>query len=229
MLIIGHRGASGTEPENTIRSFQKAVEVGADMVEMDVRESKDGEIVVFHDRDFFRLFGDPRKVSEMTLNEIKRVSAEHNREVPTLDEVVQTIGLDIIVEIKVHGIEAKVLSSLKNFPHKVMISSFYPKVLKKIRALDGNIQLGLAIGPGELHLIPVLNYLTRKINLSAINPRNTLVSLPSLILFRLPKRKVYVWTVNNEKEYKRMKSLKVDAIYTDYPELIREYEQGSRI
>jgi glycerophosphoryl diester phosphodiesterase len=225
MRIIAHRGASGLEPENTIRSFKKAEEIGVDMIEMDVHYSKDGEVVVFHDADLLRLFGDPRRVKDLSLAELKQISGD--RQIPTLTEVISTLQTDLIVEIKVHGIEHKVMDIVKKFPHKVMISSFFPEVLKKIRTLDRNIELGIAVGFGELHLLPVVNFLTRNLNLFSINPNNRLVSAPIMALFKLSKRHVYVWTVNSQREYDRMKSLGVDGIYTDHPELIKQYENRS--
>ena len=76
MIIIGHRGASGLEPENTIRSFKKAEELGVDMIEMDVRQSKDGELVVIHDRTLKRLFGVRKAVADLTVSELQEIS--HN-------------------------------------------------------------------------------------------------------------------------------------------------------
>jgi glycerophosphoryl diester phosphodiesterase len=227
MKIIGHRGAAGTEPENTIRSFAKAESIGVDIIELDVRKSQDGEIVVFHDHDFLRLFGDPRAIKDMSLAEIKRVSSEHNREVPTLDEVLNSIHTDLNIELKVHGIEEQVLSKIKNFPHKVLISSFFPEILKKVRTLDGNIELGLIIGAKRFHMIALANYFAKRLNLSSIHPKISIISLPVIALFKLSGRKINVWTVNTEKDYLRMKRLGVDGIVTDYPELIKRYEGSS--
>jgi glycerophosphoryl diester phosphodiesterase len=227
MKVIGHRGASGTEPENTIRSFTKAESAGVDMIEFDVRKSKDGEVVIIHDHDLLRLFGDPRLIKDLNLAEIKRVSRDHNREIPTLDEVLSIVRCDVIIEIKVFGIEELILSKIKNFPHKVLISSFFPNILKKVRTLDGNIELGLIIGAKRFHMIALANYLAKRLNLTAIHPRNVLISLPVIALFKLSGRKINVWTVNTEKEYIRMKRLGVDGIFTDYPELIKRYESSS--
>jgi glycerophosphoryl diester phosphodiesterase len=226
MKIIAHRGASGTEPENTIRSFKKAEELGVDMIELDVRQSQDGEVVVIHDHDFLRLFGDPRSIKDMTLSEIKRVSSAHDREVPTLDEALASIHMDLNIEVKVHGIEAKVLGKIQNFPHKVLISSFFPEILKKIRTLDGNVRLGLIIGIKRFHMIAFANYFAKKLNLYSIHPKYPLISAPLVALFRLSGRKIYGWTVNNQKEFITMKRLGLDGIYTDYPELMKAYEQG---
>lgn len=229
MKIIAHRGDSGNEPENTIRSFKKAEDLGVDMIELDVRESKDGEIVVIHDHDFLRLFGDPRLVKEMTLAEIKRVSLEHGREVPTLDEVLSQINVDLNIEIKIHGIEQQVLSKIQKFPHKVLISSFYPGVLKKIRALDGKIDLALLIGIKRFHMIGIASYYAKKLNLASIHPNNHMVSGPIVALLRLAGKPINVFTVNTQSEYERMKKLKVDGIFTNYPELMKEYEQGGSL
>jgi glycerophosphoryl diester phosphodiesterase len=229
MLIIGHRGAAGLEPENTIRSFKKAESLGVDMIEFDVRKTHDGELVVVHDHDLLRLFGDPRVIKEMNLHQIKQISAEHGREIPTLDEVLAQVSIDLNIEVKSHGIEAKVLEKIKNFPHKVLISSFFPEILKKIRTLDGNIPLALIIGMKRFHMIAVANYLTKKLDLSAIHLKSPLVSLPVIALFRLSGRKINVWTINSEKEFNRMKKLGVDGIFTDHPELIKQYEQSGSI
>lgn len=212
------------EPENTIRSFLKAQSLGVDMIEMDVRVTKDGELVIYHDETLMRLFGIRKRVAHFTLAELKEIS--QNREIPTLDEVLASVQKDLIVEIKVHGIEKQVLSKIHKFPHKVMISSFYPKVLEKVRALDGKIELGLAIGLGELHLMPIINRITKKLNLTSINPNNAIVSSLVIKLLRRSEKKIYVWTVNSEREFNRMMKLGVDAIYTDHAEFIRLYAKS---
>jgi glycerophosphoryl diester phosphodiesterase len=163
MHIIAHRGASGTEPENTIRSFKKAEEMGPDMIELDVRKSKDGQLVISHDSDLLRLFGDPRLIKDLPVSEIKRVSKLTDREIPTMDEVLMAVVKPLNIHVKVHGIEAELLLKIKNFPHRILISSTFPGVLKKIRILDGKIELGLIIGKGELHLLPFINWYTKKI------------------------------------------------------------------
>ena len=108
MLIIGHRGAAGLEPENTIRSFLKAAELKVDMIEMDLRESKDGQVIIFHDHILQRLFGINKAVKHLTVAELKEISVA--REIPTLDEVLATIKSDLQLDVKVHGLEEKILA-----------------------------------------------------------------------------------------------------------------------
>ncbi len=217
MLIIAHRGASSLEPENTIRSFKRAESLGADMIEFDVRESQDGELVVIHDRGIDRLFDQDYRVADLTLMELKELSA--GREIPTLAEVVEAVKIPINVHVKVHGIELKLLNTLKNFTSEVLISSTYPGVLKKIRALDAKVRLGLIVGRGELHLIPIINWLTKSLPLYSIHPKLEIVNFASVALLKLLNRKIYVWGVNTQKDMDRSIKLKVDGVFTDYPQL----------
>ena len=86
MLRIGHRGARAYEPENTLRSFKKALEIGVNAVELDVRKTKDNHLVVIHDADVKRTTDGEGLVSELTLKEIKDFSAEKGGKIPTLKE-----------------------------------------------------------------------------------------------------------------------------------------------
>ena len=219
MLVIGHRGASGFEPENTIRSLKKAIEHGVKMVELDIRVTRDGELVLFHDRTLKRLFDDGQAIAKRTLAELRAIS--RYRLIPTLDEALAAIDVDVNIEIKVQGIEQKVLNKIKNFPHRVLISSFYPGVLKKIRALDGKVHLGLIIPVRKFYFLPIMMQLTRNLQLYSIHPRNLFVTDQVVKYLRKFAKNIYVWTVNSEKELKRMKKIGVDGIFTDYPGLIK--------
>ena len=101
--------------------------------------------------------------------------------------------------------------------------------MKKVRTLDGNVRLGLIIGMKRFHMIAVANYFAKKLDLYSIHPKNVLVSRPIILLFRLSKRKINVWTVNTKKEYERMKRLGVDGVITNHPERIKQYEQSNSI
>jgi glycerophosphoryl diester phosphodiesterase len=222
MLIIAHRGASGLEPENTIRSFKKAEQIGVDMIELDVRSTREGELVISHDATLKRIFGTGQSISQMSLKQIKEVSIAAGREIPTLDEVIENINCDIDIDVKVHGIEKQLMAKLKKFSHKVLISSIYPGVLKKIRALDEKVNLGLIVGRGELHLLPILNRLAKNLNLYSIHPKYMIVYKSSIAVLRQTKRKIFVWTVNEPHEYERVAQLGVDGIITDCPHLFKK-------
>ena len=219
MLIIGHRGAPSLEPENTIRSFKKAQELGVDMVEMDLRQSADGEIVISHDASLQRLFGIDKEISELSLASLKEMTIDRGREMATLAEALAQINLPVNLHIKVHGLEEKLISQVQGFPHKVLISSTFPGVLEKIKTLDGKADLGFIIGRGELRLLPIIRRLTVDLDLFSIHPKSILVSLISMPILKKLGKKIFVWTVNDPKIFALMARLKVDGIFTDCPQL----------
>ena len=221
MLLIGHRGVPSLEPENTVRSFQKAQECGVDMIEFDVRESADGQLVVIHDSHLTRLFAVDKPVRECTLAELKSISRPAGREIPTVAEALQSIRVPVDIHVKVHGIEERLMAELKNFSPKVLISCTYPGVLQKIRTLDEKVNLGLLIGTGELHLIPVIHWLVRNLNLYSIHPKLSLTSAWSIKALKTLGKKVFVWTVNDQAAADKLKRLKVDGIFTDFADLIK--------
>src|SRR5260221_5656519 len=92
MLRIAHRGASGYEPENTLISFQKALQLGADMLELDVRVSKDGFVVVIHDRKVDRITNGKGKVNTLTLEELKHLDVGSQQTISTLQEVLDLVA-----------------------------------------------------------------------------------------------------------------------------------------
>ncbi|HEX9503887.1 MAG TPA: glycerophosphodiester phosphodiesterase [Patescibacteria group bacterium] len=218
MLVIGHRGASGIELENTIRSLKKAQELGVDMVEFDIRRSLDGQVVLSHDSNLKRLFGTRKSIKDLTVEELRKAS---NNEIPTLQEALENISAPIDIHVKVLGIEQQVVDAYKNFSSEVLICSTFPGVLKKIRALDEKVKLGLVIGKGQLYFLPIMEYLTRYLNLYSIHPEQTLVTPKSIDTLRRMNRKIFVWTVNSQDEYARMKNLGVDGIITDNPQLFK--------
>jgi glycerophosphoryl diester phosphodiesterase len=102
-LKVGHRGAKAYEMENTRQSFQRAIELGANAIEMDVRSSKDGKLVIIHDENLKRVFGRDVRVNESTLNELKILSGD---KIPTLEEALQFIDkkvVKILLELKEVG------------------------------------------------------------------------------------------------------------------------------
>lgn len=203
MLIIGHRGAAGLEAENTIRSFQKAEELGVDMIEMDLRLRRDGEIVVVHDPD-------PKKIYEGA---------------PRLVDVLPIIKIPVNLEIKEPGFEKKLLEAIKEFPFEILISSFKPQVLKKIRILDRNIQLGLIIAPKkqwDYLFVPITLFFSFFLKLHSVNPHYLLLTASRMQLMRRLKLRVFPWVINTQEEFRKTKQLGVDGVITDYPNLWRK-------
>src|SRR5205814_5101727 len=145
-LVIAHRGASGTHPENTLAAFRRAVELGADMIELDVQLTRDGEVVVFHDATLERTTDGAGAVSDRTLAEIRRLDAGawfgpafRGTRVPTLAEVLAAVGLPVNVELKPvgdDGLEARALAVVESAGAlaRVVFSSFDAGALERLRA-----------------------------------------------------------------------------------------------
>ena len=135
-LIIAHRGLSSLYPENTLVAFRKAIELGVDFIELDVRLSCDGELIVIHDDTFNRTTDGDGKVCELTLSEIKKYSAGKwfstsfkKERVPTLKEVFELIKkrTKLLIEIKQPGIEKKLVNLIQQYDmtDNVICGSFY--------------------------------------------------------------------------------------------------------
>jgi glycerophosphoryl diester phosphodiesterase len=221
MLRIGHRGARAYEPENTIRSFKKAIEIGVDAVELDVRKTKDGQLVVMHDADVKRTTDGEGLVSELTLKEIKGFSAEKGEKIPTLKEALDFLDkkVKVIIELKETGVEDEVLALVKanRLEKNVIVTSFLEDALQKVRELDKDIATGLI-------------YAKHK------NPLKTALELKAQYLVALYRfthtanvqkahengLKVIVWTINTPEEVAAYIQKGVDGIASDKPDILTQ-------
>ncbi len=219
MLRIGHRGARAYEPENTLRSFRKALELGANAIELDIRKTSDRQLVVIHDADVNRTTNGKGLVADLTLNEIKALNTEKNEKIPTLDEAFDCINTKakILIELKEQGLEQQTLETIhaKKLEKNVIIASFLEEPLKKTRELDKSIETGLIYAkhphPEETAIELKANYLislyrfTHTANIEKAH-KNGL--------------KVIVWTINTKEEAEQYKKKGVDGIASDKPDLL---------
>jgi glycerophosphoryl diester phosphodiesterase len=219
MLRIGHRGARAYEPENTLRSFKKALEIGVDAVELDVRKTKDNQLVVIHDADVKKTTNGKGLVSELTLKEIKGFSTEKGEKIPTLKETLDFLDkkAKILIELKEAGFEENVLSLVheKGLQKNVVIVSFLEDALRKVRELDKDVETGLI-------------YAKHK------NPLKAALELKAQYLVAFYKfthttniqkahengLKVIVWTVNAPEEVAEYMKKGVDGIASDKPDIL---------
>jgi len=147
VLAVGHRGTVQFAPENTISAFKKAIELGAHVVEMDVRETKDGHFIIMHDATVFRTTGGKGLVSALTLNEIKKLDAGFKfgpefagERVPTLEEVLDAISGKALPDIDFKsGDPAKLVDFLRarRLLEKVTVCSSNTDLLRKVTELSG--------------------------------------------------------------------------------------------
>ena len=219
MLRIGHRGARAYAPENTLTSFRKALEIGVDAVELDVRKTKDNQIVVIHDADVKRTTNGEGLVSELTLKEIKSFSAEKGEKIPTLEETLDFLDkkVKVFVELKETGIEKQVLSIVhaKSLEKNVVITSFLEDALKKVRELDKDIETGLIYAK---HKNPIKAALELKANYLFALYRFTHTA--NVQKAHENGLKVVVWTINTPEEVEEYAKKGVDGIASDKPDIL---------
>ena len=150
--IIAHRGASDDEPENTLRAFRRAIELGADMVELDVHLSRDGHVVVIHDDDVARTTDGTGEVPSLTLGELQRLNAGKGERIPTLQEVIDLVRgrCRLYVELKGEGTPEAVIQILRanRFEAQAILGSFRKSMILEAKARLPMIPTSLLVGPG---------------------------------------------------------------------------------
>jgi glycerophosphoryl diester phosphodiesterase len=219
MLRIGHRGARAYEPENTLRSYKKALEIGVDAVELDVRKTQDNQLVVIHDADVKKTTNGKGLVSELTLKQIKEFSTEKGEKIPTLKEALDFLDkkVKILIELKEEGVEEKVLSLVREggLQKNVIIVSFIEDALRKVRELDKEVETGLIYAK---HKNPIKSALDLKAQYLVAFYRFTHTA--NVQKAHENGLKVIVWTVNKPEEVTEYVKKGVDGIASDKPDIL---------
>lgn len=224
--IIAHRGASGlTEFDNSFESFRKAVEIGADMIEFDVRRTKDDELVAFHDSEI-----EGKAISDLTYEELVEITEKEGFKVPTVEDVILLskgkIGLDI--ELKEEGYEEKVVDMVRSYLDydSFVMKSFSDKTVKSIKRYDDRVKAGLLLGleDPDSKVKTRLSELFPKRRLKKCDADFVAPSFQLLRFFYLWRMRrlgfdVFVWTVNETEPMERLIGKDTDALITDRPDL----------
>lgn len=243
-LIWAHRGASGYAPENSMQAFEKAIEMGADGIELDVQLTKDGELVIIHDVTIDRVSDGSGWVRDMTYAKLSKYN--YNKTYPkclrasiaTLEEVyalVKPTDLTINVELKTGEIfypelEERVLdlTARMGMEHRVWYSSFNHYSVQKIKELDPTAKTGMLYCDGIINPVSYASYV---VGADALHPAFYNMQFPNYMRdCRKHGKKVHVWTVNEEQHMRMVCKMRVDAMITDYPDLGKqiamEYRDG---
>ncbi|MDA6070522.1 glycerophosphodiester phosphodiesterase [Flavobacterium sp. AC] len=223
MLKIAHRGAKGYEPENTLKSFQKALDLNADGIELDVHLSSDGHIIVIHDETIDRTTNGKGFVNAFSLAELKTFLIDGKYQIPTLKEVFDLVDKKCLINIELKGLgtAGKVVALIeeyiaeKNWNYKdFIVSSFEWDLLQETSNLNSNILIGVLT---EEDLDKALAF-AELIKAFAINPDFQLLSSEKVKLIQEKGFLVFPWTVDDEKDIKKIKSYNVDGIISDFPD-----------
>lgn len=223
MLVFAHRGASGYEPENTLASFKKALELGADGVELDVRLTKDGRVVVMHDPWVIRTTKRFGSIAGKSLNELKKLNAGNGEKIPTLQEVLDLINgkVQMNIELKGKGIALPVADIIKEYAAKgkwkysdFFVSAFHHKELLEFKKLLPQVKIGALI----IGINIQFDKYQKELHAYSVNMWSPFARKSVVEKAHKKGLKVFVYTVNSKREISRMKKIGVDCILTNYPD-----------
>ena len=222
-LIIAHRGSSIDEPENTIRAFKKAISIGADIIEFDVRKTLDGKIVVIHDPLVDRTTNGTGFVHEMTLKELKKLDAGKGEKIPELYEVLELFennSVELVIEIKIPNVVEEVIKQVKSYDleDRTTIDSFIYSEIYKVKEINDRIKTSM-----DIECVPLgtdIVSMAQKLKADVIQYYyHSLLFVPNLTeMLQKAGLKVWAWTVNDERIALKLAEQGVDGILTDNPE-----------
>jgi glycerophosphoryl diester phosphodiesterase len=235
ILKIGHRGAKGHQPENSLISFQKAIDLKVDGIELDVHLSSDGEIMVIHDDTIDRTTNGKGFVNKLSLPELKmsrieneydpRLLAELAQQIPTLKEVFDLVNQQCLINIEIKGkgmikpvvelIESYVEN--KNWKYdQFIVSSFDWIALLDIHLLNPEIPLGVLT---EYDLDLAFAF-AKFIDAKSVHAHYHLLSKKMTLQMQEEGFQVFAWTVNEPEDIQKIKSFNVNGIISDFPDSI---------
>ncbi len=239
-LILAHRGANQRAPENTLAAFRLAVDMGADGVELDVQLCKDGEAVVIHNFTVDETTDGQGWVKDFTLAELQALDAgdwyatEFAGEcIPTLAQVLRELGPRLVLNIELKttmpftdGLEAEVVRLVEdaNLVRRVIISSFDPVALWRVRRLNRHISTGLLYAP-DLPRYLRDHWLQPLARPAALHPRWDMLDERTVTAAHRRGLAVRPWTCDDPDALRRLASWGVDAIITNRPDLLRDLLQ----
>lgn len=228
-LIIGHRGACGHAPENTLASFSKALEIGVDAVELDVHLAKSGELVVIHDETVDRMADGKGFVADKTIEELKEYTLEWGEKIPTLNEVFDLIDKRCIinVELKGHSTAKPVADLIRKYVvekgwsyENFFASSFNHHELFAFHQLLPEVQTGALLEGIPFH------YAAFAEDIGATHAVLYLHTVNKEFVNDAHMRglQVFIYTVNDPDDMKRLLDLGVDGMITNYPDRCKNFQ-----
>ena len=230
MINYAHRGASEYAPENTLSSFYLGLLQGANGIETDVQKTKDGVLVLFHDDTLDRVSDGHGKISDLTLEELKRVKIYGNAKTGFYDRIVTLreflekfaqYDISFAIELKGEDVEKETLAMVKEFDvlHKTTFTSFQYAYIQKIKELDPSARVGwLMAAVSDEETVERL----RAIGGEEIAPKAELVTEELMERWRKAGLGVRAWGVSSVALMKKMCYLKVDGMTVNFPDRLHE-------
>jgi glycerophosphoryl diester phosphodiesterase len=222
LIITGHRGSLGTEPENTLRSFRRAVADGCDEIELDLRVTADGELVIMHDATVDRTTSGTGAVEELTFAELRALDAGLGEQVPTWAETVAAIDVRFQAEVKAEAAVPLLAQSLKSDPtlaERTLVTSFHPEILLAVREAFPDVTTGHIFGrtPDTAEVIARTRAAGATWSLCGIAG----LTPEAVADLHAAGLKATAWPVPDAATLATAVSLAVDGITTDNPHLLQ--------
>lgn len=220
VLRIGHRGAASHAPENTLAAIQKGIALGVDFVEVDLRCTADGALVILHDETVNRTTNGKGRVDRLSLQEVKKFDAGDGEYIPTLGEVLTAVKgkTGLMVELKITGVARQAVEAVREaeFGEPVIYASFLHDELAQVRTSDPGASLMMLFG--RLPRDPV----TRAIAYgpSHVGLRHDRATRPIVDAFHRAGLQVWVYTADAPDDIRDAISLGVDGIISNVPDRI---------
>lgn len=225
ILKIAHRGARGYEPENTLKAFQKALDLQADGIELDVHLSSDGHIIVIHDETIDRTTNGKGFVNTLSLQQLKAFRIENELQIPTLTEVFDLVNQQCFINIELKGqgtanavaalIELYVSEKNWNY-NSFLVSSFEWDFLQQIVLLNPKIPIGVLT---ETDIDSAITF-AESIKAKAIHPDFNLLNKENAIKIQEKGFQIFPWTINEKEDITKIKTYNVNGIISDFPDRI---------
>lgn len=224
--IIAHRGYVAGNVENTISGLVSAANAGADLIEIDIQQTVDGEFVVFHDRTLRRLAGKNGVIANMTLSELKTLTIHQNGfsdKIASLDECIEiakALDVALLIELKVHGQETedvlpKLVEKLRKY--KVLDSYYVQSAdvqkMTQLKKLVPNLRVGI---------VYALNIGPMEENVDFIALEESWVTEQLIEELKQPPTDLFVWTLNDDRSLQTFIEKNVSGVITDHPDVARE-------
>jgi glycerophosphoryl diester phosphodiesterase len=219
LIITGHRGALGSEPENTLRSFRRAVEDGCDEIELDLRVTSDGVLIVLHDATVDRTTNGTGPVDALTFEQLRALDAGQGERVPTWEETVAAVDVRIQAEVKAAAAVPLLVETLQADPAlaaRTLITSSHADILLAVRQAMRSADTGLIFGrtPDVADVLALTK---------AAQAGTALCGIAGLTVDAVEKLHrdglaVTAWPVPDPETYAQAQALAVDGITTDHPD-----------
>lgn len=226
-VVYAHRGASAYAPENTRIAFEKAIELNANGIELDLQKTKDGKIVIFHDDIIDYKSNGKGKVIDYTYQELLKLdfgswfdAKYKNQKIMLFEDFARDFlskDLTFAIELKVLGIEQKVLEIINKYKthNNIYITSYLYEALENVKKIDSNIKLSWLI-EGKINKKNIEKIL--KINGVQICPKASLVSKKDIEFANNNNVGVRLWGIDNEKIMQKVYKLNIEGMTVNFPD-----------